>query len=50
MLKEPGERLGADAVARLHDGATAHGLTLTITQRQHEVEVAHDLLDRAVAQ
>jgi hypothetical protein len=50
MLKEPGERLGPDAVARLHDRATADGLTLTITQGQHEVEVAHDLLDRAVAQ
>jgi hypothetical protein len=50
LLEEPGERLGSEAVTGLHDGAAADLPAVTVSAREYEIEMAHDLLDRAVAE
>ena len=50
VLEEPGEWLGSKTVTGLHNGAAADRLAITIGTGQHQIEMAHDLLDRPVAQ
>ncbi len=49
LSEERGERRGPEAFARLSDGTAAHGLAAP-ADGQHQVEMPHDLPDRAIAQ